>query len=341
MAHGAGRQGDRRADRGPARPAPSPSPRWTQLGDAGAVHDRRRPARAHHRQLRRQAAALPRRLDRRAGRQRHRQRPRRGRRAEPLALTLAPDPRGGLDADVLRARGRGDRRPPRAARRRASSRGDTKVVDRGRADKLYHLHHRRSGCADARARLPPRARCASADRDARLGPVGGPRHARSCSRGEFELGADDRVRHAPAVAGGRRAAGGGRAGAALPARRAPAAASRSAAATSSRGASGVAMLVREAAVPRQPRGRRGRGGAARDRPDASPPTRACCVAVAGRRARGRGARGAARRRRGRVRDAAEIGEVKTEPSGMVLVGPRPFGGRRDGPVAGRSASRIC
>ena len=70
------------------------------------------------------------------------------------------------------------------------------------------------------------------------------------ARGEFDLDADDRVGHALAVAGGRRAARG-------PARRC------AACATPTRGgvasvlnelarASGVAMIVREAAVPVDP-----------------------------------------------------------------------------------------
>ena len=81
-------------------------------------------------------------------------------------------------------------------------------------------------------------------------------------------------------------------------------------------ASGVAMVVREARVPVQP-AVAGRCRDPGDRPD-----------VRGERgqARGlRGARGSGRRRWPRCasvpggEDAAEIGEVKTEPPGMVLV----------------------
>ena len=102
-------------------------------------------------------------------------------------------------------------------------------------------------------------------------------------------------------------------------------------------ASGVAMIVREADVPGRPRGG-GRRRAARHRPDV-------------RRQRGQ----AGRLRGAEAADAAlaalravpgceratEIGEVKTEPPGMVLVDTA-FGGKRVmDQLVGDPLPRIC
>ena len=218
MAHGAGGKATQTLIEGLLVPALRLARRSSELGDAGARRGRRRRAGDDHRQLRRQADPLPRRLDRRAGRQRHRQRPRGGRRAAAGADAVA-DPRGG------------PRRPtscaPRSRRSRAAARGG------GRA-RSSPATRRSSSAATPTAmyicttglgrRRPARARCRPAalrpgDRDPRLGPIGEHGTAIMLARGEFELDADDRVRHALAVAGGRRAARRRRAGAALHARR--------------------------------------------------------------------------------------------------------------------------
>ena len=107
MAHGAGGKATHDADRGPARAALGLR-RWTSSPTPAPLDVEAR-AGADHRQLRRPAAALPRRLDRRAGRQRHRQRPRRGRRPPAGPDAVARSSRRAWPPTMLRARGGGDR----------------------------------------------------------------------------------------------------------------------------------------------------------------------------------------------------------------------------------------
>ena len=97
--------------------------------------------------------------------------------------------------------------------------GDTKVVERGHADRMYVDHHRHRPGRPAGAAVAGGA--AARRPGARLGPG---RHARDGDharprRVRARRGAA--VGHAPAVADGRRDAGGGGPRAALPARRHP------------------------------------------------------------------------------------------------------------------------
>ncbi len=102
-------------------------------------------------------------------------------------------------------------------------------------------------------------------------------------------------------------------------------------------ASAVAMIVREGAVPVLAGGG-GRGGDPRDRPDVRG-QRGQAGRV--RRARGGGAALAALRAVPGCEQAAEIGEVRTEPPGMVLV-ETSFGGRRVmDQLVGDPLPRIC
>ena len=125
--------------------------------------------------------------------------------ARPLALTLSLVLEEGLAAGRAARRGRGDRAAPREPPGVQIVAGDTKVVERGHADGMY-VCTTGLGLRDPRARLSP-AR-AAARRPASCSRAGSATTARrSCSRAaSSSSGADDRVRHAPAVARGRRAA---------------------------------------------------------------------------------------------------------------------------------------
>ena len=125
--------------------------------------------------------------------------------ARPLALTLSLILEEGLPADDAAApRSRRSRARPRAAGVRIVA-GDTKVVERGHADGMYVCTTGLGAGRPARARSRPPA-LRPGDRILLSGRVGDHGTAIMLARGEFELGADDRVRHALAVAGGRRAA---------------------------------------------------------------------------------------------------------------------------------------
>ena len=202
------RQGDADADRGRCSCRPSPRRRSRALADAGTVVGRRRRARDHHRQLRRQADPLPRRLDRRAGRQRHRQRPRHGRRAAARAEPVDGARGGPRRPTSCAPRSRRSPRPPRRPGVEIVA-GDTKVVERGHADSMY-LCTTGIGQVDPRAALSP-AGLRPGDRILVSGSIGEHGTAIMLARGEFDLDADGRVRHALAVAGRRRAARRGRA----------------------------------------------------------------------------------------------------------------------------------
>ena len=201
MAHGAGGKATAALIEG-LLSRPSPTPALDALADAGTVDVDGVDARDDHRQLRRQAAALPRRLDRRARGQRHGQRPRDGRRAAAGAdagLILEE----GLDADVLRAEVEAIAARPRAAGVRSSpaTRRSSSAATPTRCTSARPA----SGIDDPRARLSPGA-LRPGDRILVSGRSATHGTAIMLARGEFELGADDRVRHAAAVAGGRRAA---------------------------------------------------------------------------------------------------------------------------------------
>ncbi len=252
--------------------------------------------------------------------------------ARPLALSLALVLEEGLAADELRAEVEAAARAAEAAGVRIVT-GDTKVVERGHADKMYV-------CTTGMGVLDPRARMSTAglrpgDRIIVSGPIGEHGSAIMLARDEFELEAEiesDTQPLWPAVDALLDVAG--------PALHAMRDATRGGVASALNElarASNVAMLVNEAAVPVKPEvagaaellgidpmyvANEGRLVAfvAPDRADAA---LAALRSVPG------------------SEEAAEIGEVKSEPTGMVLVDTA-FGGRRVMDLlAGDPLPRIC
>jgi hydrogenase expression/formation protein HypE len=252
--------------------------------------------------------------------------------ARPLALTVSLILEEGLESDVLRAEVEAIAAAARAAGV-AIVAGDTKVVERGAADQLY-ICTTGIGERDHRATMSPAA-LRPGDRLLVSGRIGDHGTAIMLARGEFELGADiesdtrslwplaDALLDTagPSLHCMRDATRGGVASVLNELAR----------------ASGVAMLVREAAVPVHPA-----------------VTGACellgidpmyvanegvlVAAVAPQHAEA--ALAALRAQPGGER-AAEIGEVKTEPPGMVLV-ETAFGGRRVmDQLVGDPLPRIC
>ena len=127
--------------------------------------------------------------------------------ARPLALTLSLILEEGLAGG--RCCAPRSRRSPRAAR--GGRRRDRRRRHQGRRARPrrrdVHLHDRhRAASTRARALSPARA-APGRPRSSCPGSIGEHGTAIMLARGEFELDADDRVRHALAVAGGRRAAG--------------------------------------------------------------------------------------------------------------------------------------
>ena len=252
--------------------------------------------------------------------------------ARPQALTLALILEEGLPADVLR----GEVEAIAAAARAAGVSivgGDTKVVGRGQADGMY-LCTTGIGRIDARAELSPAA-LRPGDRILVSGPIGVHGTAIMLARGEFELGAEvesDTRPMWPAVDAMFEEAG--------PGLRCLRDATRGGVASvlnELARASGVAMLVREAAVPVPPVvagaaellgidpmhvANEGVLVAVAD-PDHAEAALAALRSVDG------------------FGDAAEIGEVRTEPPGVVLV-ETAFGGRRVmDQLVGDPLPRIC
>jgi hydrogenase expression/formation protein HypE len=252
--------------------------------------------------------------------------------ARPLALTLSLVLEEGLPADELRA----EVDAIAAAAREAGVTivaGDTKVVERGHADGMY-VCTTGLGRVDPRASLSPRA-LEPGDRVLVSGPIGEHGTAIMLARGEFELDAPvesdtgplwdaaDRLLEAagPALRCMRDATRGGVASALNELAR----------------ASGVAMLVREADVPVRPQvtgacellgidpmyvANEGRL-VAFVAPDAAEAALAALRSAPG------------------CEEAAEVGEVRTEPPGMVLV-ETVFGGKRVMDLlAGDPLPRIC
>ena len=128
--------------------------------------------------------------------------------ARPLALSLSLILEEGLDGDELKAEVEAIAAAAEAAGVQIVA-GDTKVVERGAADKMY-VCTTGVGVRDPRARMATdalrpgdRILLSGHDRRARHGDHAGARRVRARRR--------DRVRHALAVAGGGHAAGGGRA----------------------------------------------------------------------------------------------------------------------------------
>jgi hydrogenase expression/formation protein HypE len=252
--------------------------------------------------------------------------------ARPLAMTLSLILEEGLAADDLRAEVEAIAAAARAAQVEVVA-GDTKVVERGSADGMY-ICTTGLGLRDPRARLSPRG-LRPGDRVLLSGSIGEHGTAIMLARGEFELGADvesDTRPLWPAVDALLAAAG--------PGLRCLRDATRGGVASvlnELARASQVAMLVREAEVPVSPVV----AGAAEllgiDPMHVANEGKLVAV-VAPEHADAalealRGAPGGAQ--------AAEIGEVRTEPPGMVLM-ETAFGGKRVvDMLVGDPLPRIC
>jgi len=252
--------------------------------------------------------------------------------ARPLALSLALILEEGLDASVLRAEVEAIAGAAEAAGVRIVS-GDTKVVERGHADGMY-ICTTGVGRRDPRAALSPGA-LRPGDRILVSGPIGAHGTAIMLARGELGLDADiesDTRSLWPAADALLEAAG--------PSLRAMRDATRGGVASvlnELARASGVAIVVREGDVPVDP----AVAGAAEilgidPMYVANEGTLVAFVApeaADAALAALRGVDGCAR--------AVEIGEVKTEPPGMVLVNTA-FGGRRVmDQLVGDPLPRIC
>jgi hydrogenase expression/formation protein HypE len=252
--------------------------------------------------------------------------------ARPLALSLAMILEEGLDADVLRAEVEAIARAAEAAGVEIVT-GDTKVVERGHADQMY-LATTGVGVPDPRADLSPAA-LRPGDRILLSGSIGEHGTAIMLARGEFELEADveSDTRSLWPVADALLEAAGPHLRCMRDATRGGVASVMNELAR----ASSVAMIVREGAVPVDPTV----AGAAEIlgidpmyvanegklvafvAPEAADAALAALRAVEG------------------CERAAEIGEVRTEPPGMVLV-ETSFGGRRVmDQLVGDPLPRIC
>jgi hydrogenase expression/formation protein HypE len=252
--------------------------------------------------------------------------------ARPVAMSLSLILEEGLAAEDLRAEAEAIARAAEAAGVEIIA-GDTKVVERGHADSMY-ICTTGVGHRDPRAELSPAA-LEPGDRMLVSGSVGDHGTAIMLARGELGLEADiesDTRSLWPAADALLDAAG--------PALRCMRDATRGGVATvlnELARASGVAMIVREAAVPVHP----AVAGAAEllgidpmyvanegklaafVAPEAADAALAALRSVPG------------------CEQAAEIGEVRTEPPGMVLV-ETGFGGRRVMDLlAGDPLPRIC
>ena len=252
--------------------------------------------------------------------------------ARPLALTLSLILEEGLEADVLRAEVDAIARAAREAGVQIIA-GDTKVVERGHADQLY-ICTTGIGRRDPRAELSPDA-LRPGDVILVSGPIGEHGTAIMLARGEFELGAQissDTRSLWPAVDRLLGAAG--------PGLRCLRDATRGGVASvlnELARASGVAMSVREAAVPVHP----AVAGAAEILgidPMHVANEGVFVAAVAAEHAAD--ALKALRAVPG-GEAAARIGDVRTEPPGMVLM-ETAFGGRRVlDQLVGDPLPRIC
>jgi hydrogenase expression/formation protein HypE len=252
--------------------------------------------------------------------------------ARPLALTLSLVLEEGLSSEDLRAEVEAIARSAEAAGVEVVA-GDTKVVERGHADSMY-ICTTGLGRRDDRARLSPQS-LRPGDRVLLSGTIGEHGTAIMLARGEFELEADiesDTCSLWPAVDALLDAAG--------PSLHCMRDATRGGVASvlnELARASQVAMVVREGDVPVRP----AVAGASEIlgldpmyvanegklvafvAPDDADAALAALREVPG------------------CEDAAEIGEVRTEPPGMVLV-ETAFGGRRVmDQLVGDPLPRIC
>jgi hydrogenase expression/formation protein HypE len=252
--------------------------------------------------------------------------------ARPQALTLSLILEEGLPADTLRAEVEAIARAAEAAGVEIVS-GDTKVVERGHADEMY-ICTSGVGRVDPRARLSPGA-LEPGDRILVSGSIGEHGTAIMLSRGEFELeaGVQSDTRSLWPVADALLDA----AGRSLRCMRDATRGGVASVLNELARASGVAMIVREAAVPVEP----AVAGAAEIlgidpmyvanegklvafvAPEAADATLEALRSVPG------------------CEQAAEIGEVRTEPPNMVLV-ETAFGGKRVmDQLVGDPLPRIC
>ncbi|MGZ6674894.1 MAG: hydrogenase expression/formation protein HypE, partial [Solirubrobacteraceae bacterium] len=252
--------------------------------------------------------------------------------ARPQAISLSMVLEEGLDADVLRAEVEAIAAAAAAAGVEIVA-GDTKVVERGHADQMY-LCTTGVGAIDPRAQLSP-ASLRPGDRILVSGTIGDHGTAIMLARGEFELDApvqSDTCSLWPAVDALLDAAG-----EQLRCMRDATRGGVASVLNELARASGVAMVVREGDVPVEP----AVAGAAEIlgidpmyvanegklvafvAPEAAEAALSALRAVPG------------------CERAAEIGEVKTEPPGMVLVATA-FGGKRVmDQLVGDPLPRIC
>jgi hydrogenase expression/formation protein HypE len=257
--------------------------------------------------------------------------------ARPVALTLSLILEEGLEAAALRAEVEAIATAAAAAGVTIVA-GDTKVVERGHADMMY-ICTTGLGHADPRAALSPAA-LRPGDRLLVSGPIGAHGTAIMLARGEFELdativsdtrslwpAADALLEHAGAGLRCLRDATRGGVASVL---------------NELARASGVAMLVQEAAVPVDP----AVAGAAEllgidPMHVANEGVLVAAVAPEWAGAALAALRGAAGPEDGAFARAADIGEVRTSPTGMVLV-ETGFGGRRVmDQLVGDPLPRIC
>ena len=252
--------------------------------------------------------------------------------ARPLALSLALILEEGLDSAVLRTEVEAMTEAAAAAGVRIVT-GDTKVVERGHADGMY-VCTTGVGRRDPRAALSPGA-LRPGDRILVSGPIGAHGTAIMLARGELGLDADiesDTRSLWPAADALLEAAG--------PSLRTMRDATRGGVASvlnELARASGVAIVVREGEVPVDP----AVAGAAEILGIDPMYVANEGVLVAFVAADAADAALAALRGVDGCARAAEIGEVKTEPPGMVLVNTA-FGGRRVmDQLVGDPLPRIC
>lgn len=252
--------------------------------------------------------------------------------ARPVAITVSLVLEEGLSADELRAEVEAIAAAAEAAGVQVIA-GDTKVVERGKADSMY-ICTTGVGRRDPRGRLSP-ASLRPGDRILLSGRIGEHGTAIMLARGEFELGApvESDTRSLWPVADALLEAAGPELRCMRDATRGGVASVLNELAV----ASGVAVLVREDRVPMQP----AVAGAceilgidpmyvanegvlvAAVAPEAADAALEALRAVSG------------------CEDAADIGEVKREPDGMVLV-QTGFGGRRVMDLlVGDPLPRIC
>jgi hydrogenase expression/formation protein HypE len=252
--------------------------------------------------------------------------------ARPVALTLGLVLEEGLPSETLREQIADIAAAARAAGVEVVA-GDTKVVERGRCDGMY-ICTTGLGTRDPRARLSPDA-LKPGDRLIVSGPVGDHGTAIMLARGEFDLDAEivsDTRSLWPAVDALLDAAGGG-----LRCLRDATRGGVASVLNELARASQVAMVVREAAVPVRP----AVAGAAEILgidPMYVANEGKLVAAVAPEHAE---AALAALRSVPGGEEAAEFGEVRSDPPGMVLVATA-FGGRRVmDQLVGDPLPRIC